>query len=229
MDLNRLMNLPLTQPLRLTTELVSPSPEDASASLLFDPSRRAAVLAAEEQVLMREREVRIAKSAYRPNITLTTLYSRMRFPEDPIDFDGKWHTFWIADVNVSMSIFEGGKRAAEVQRARLEEERARLRVSQLRRAVHLEFEQARLERARALSEIDSRKRNVVSAEQVYELTMLRYEREVANHLEVTDARFSLLQARTNLTEALADYYIADAEMARAAVGADPGASAAIRR
>jgi hypothetical protein len=38
---------------------------------------------------------------------------------------------------------------------------------------------------------------------------------LATQLEVSDSRLALLQARTNLAQALADFYIADAGVARA--------------
>ena len=47
------------------------------------------------------------------------------------------------------------------------------------------------------------------AQRVYDLTVLRYDQGLATQLEVTDARLSLLQARTNLAQAITDYYIAD--------------------
>lgn len=218
MNLNRLIDLPLLQPVRLTTELVPPLNQDTASVPEFDPSRRAAVRAAEQQVQVKKEEVRAARSAYRPSLALNTIYSRARLTDDPVDAGTRWQAFWIADLNVGISIFEGGKRRAAVDRARLQHEQAMLQLSSVRRVVELEFQRARLERNRALVEIDARTRNVASAERVYDLTTLRWERQVAVYLDVTDARTKLLQARTDLTDALADYYIADAKMQRAMVG-----------
>jgi outer membrane protein TolC len=50
---------------------------------------------------------------------------------------------------------------------------------------------------------------------VYDLTVLRYDQGMASQLEVTDARLSLLQARANRAQAIAQYYIADASVQRA--------------
>ena len=40
--------------------------------------------------------------------------------------------------------------------------------------------------------------------------MLRYGEGVATQLEVSTARLDLLQARTNLAQSIADFYVADA-------------------
>ena len=53
------------------------------------------------------------------------------------------------------------------------------------------------------------------AQRVYDLTVLRYEKGLATQLETSDARLALLQARTNLAEAISDYYVADAQMRKA--------------
>ena len=62
------------------------------------------------------------------------------------------------------------------------------------------------------------------AQRVYDLTVLRYERGLATQLEVTDARLSLLQARSNLAQAIADYHIADTGQATTG-SADPASAA----
>ncbi|HSH44777.1 MAG TPA: TolC family protein, partial [Longimicrobiales bacterium] len=56
------------------------------------------------------------------------------------------------------------------------------------------------------------------AQRVYDLTELRYDQGLATQLEVNDARLALLQARTNLAQAVADFYVADANLIRAAAG-----------
>jgi outer membrane protein TolC len=59
---------------------------------------------------------------------------------------------------------------------------------------------------------------------VYDLTVLRYEQGLASQLEVSEARLSLFQARTNLAQAVSDFQIADATLARAiGVTIDPSA------
>src|SRR5690606_22768384 len=120
---------------------------------------------------------------------------RQIFPTDPFKLEGDWRTDWSATVGVQIPIFSGLKRRAELEKARVELEQARLQLSQARRQVELEFEQARGERERALAEIAARGRTVEQAQRVYDLTALRYERNLATQLEVSEARLALLQAR----------------------------------
>ncbi len=92
--------------------------------------------------------------------------------------------------------------------------------------MQLEYEQARGEKERAAATIAARERTVGQAQRVHDLTVLRYEQGLATQLEVSDARLALLQSRTNLAQALSDFYTADASLTRA-VGV-PSTDAAIQ-
>jgi outer membrane protein TolC len=181
----------------------------------FEAARRAAVRAAEQQVAIREQQVRIAKGAFLPNVSLSTAFGRQLYPTTPFDFSNDWRTDWTASVGVQIPIFTGLRRTAEMQQAKVELNQAKLQLSQLEKGVQLQFEQARGERERARTAIDARQRTAEVAQKVYDLTVLRYERGLATQLDVSDARLSLLNARTNLAQAIADFYIADAGLVRA--------------
>lgn len=216
LDLKRLVDLPLGAPVRLTTPLEAPEAAPGPALAAEATAGRAAVAAAERQVAMREEGIRIARGAFLPSVNLQMNYGRQLFPTGALRFDGDWRTDWTATVAVQVPIFSGGQRLAELQTARIEAERARLQLAQLREGVQLEFEQAAGERERARAAIAARRTTVAAAERVHELTELRYRQGLSTQLEVSQARLELLQARTNLARAEADFLIADAALNRAA-------------
>lgn len=227
LNLKRLVDLPLSQPLRLTTPLAPPPPEELARTGLapeVSVARRAALAAAERQVAIREQQVRIARGSFLPSVSFSMNYGRQLFPSSTFALDESWRTDWTAGLSVQVPIFNGGQRVAELQAARVERERARLQLSQLREAVQLQAEQARGERERAASAIAARERTVQAAQRVHDLTVLRYQQGLATQLEVSQARLELLQARSNLAQAIADYYVADAGLVRATgVGGTPAA------
>ena len=221
LDLKRLADIPLTQPVRLTTPLVVPSAEElaaapVSAELLT--AQRAAVRAAERQVEIREQQVRIARGAFLPSVSVSMNYGKVLFPTSATDLTGRWATDWTGTIGVQIPLFSGFRRAAELQQSQIQLQQQQLQLAQLRESVQLQYEQARGERERAAASIMARQRTVAQAQRVHDLTVLRYERGLATQLEVSDARLALLQARTNLAQALADFYTADASLARALVG-----------
>lgn len=221
LDLKRLVDLPLQQPVRLTTPLAPPSAEELARVDLapaVSVAQRAALAAAERQVSIREQQVRIARGAFLPSVSLNMNYGRQLFPSSTFALNEDWRTDWTAGLSVNVPIFNGGQRVAELATARVERERAELQLSQLREAVQLQAEQARGERERARSAIAARERTVAAAQRVYDLTTLRYRQGLATQLEVSQSRLELLQARSNLAQAIADFYIADAGLVRATGG-----------
>ena len=220
LDLKRLIDLPLTQPVRLTTALDAPAALQVDTLAEPDPTRvaaqRASVAAAERQVAIREQQVSIARGAFLPQVDLSVNYGAQNLPLTTFGFnDSRWQRDVSASIGVSLPLFTGFKRGADLQQARIELTRAKLQLGQLRESVQLQYQQARGERQRALSTIAARQRTVEQAQRVHDLTVLRFERGLSTQLEVSDARLALLQARTNVAQAIADFHIADAGVERA--------------
>ncbi|HET9984835.1 MAG TPA: TolC family protein [Longimicrobiales bacterium] len=230
LDLRRLVNAPAGRPLKLTTPLEAP-PSAELAEAAAPPEtwlgRRAAVEAADRTVRMRELGVKIARGSFLPSVSLRMNYGRLAYPTQAFRLQGDWRTDWTAGLSVELPIFDGLRRNAQLDQAHAELDAARLQLAQLREGVQLQYEQARGERERAAATIAARQKNVTQAQRVYDLTVLRYDKGLATQLEVNDARLALLQARTNLAQALADYYIAEATVTRA-VGGGEGAAPAGR-
>ena len=222
LDLKRLLNIPATQPIKLTTPLDVPAAADlaqraaATNEVLM---QRASIAAAERNVRMRELAVRIAKGAYLPEIRVGMNYGRTAFPTSTFNFSGvDWRADWNATLGVQIPIFDGLRRGAQVDLAQVQLNQAQLQLAQLREGVQLQYQQAAGERQRAATTIVAREQTVTQAQRVYDLTVLRYDRGLATQLEVSDARLALLQARTNLAQALSDYYVAEATVTRALGG-----------
>ncbi len=226
LNVKRLTDVPMSQPVALTSELEVPS-RDELADVRLEPevltAQRAAILAAAQQVEIREEQVDIARGAFLPNVVLQTNYGRQLYPSSAFDFDSDWRTDWTATLGVQLPIFTGGRRGAEVAQARVELDRARLQLAQLEDAVQLQYQQALGEKQRASEAISARQTTVQVAQRVYDLTVLRYNQGLATQLEVNDARLALLQARTNLAQAITDYHLADAGVTRAVADAGAGA------
>ena len=221
LDLKRLIDVPLEQPVRLVTTVEAPatiSASDAAAEEAQLLSNRAVVRAAERQVRIRELEVRVARADYFPSLRLNFAYGKQLFPTGVFSLNEPWRTDATAGLTLAVPLFNGSRTSANVELARIAVKQDRLRLEQLREGVQLEYEQARGERSRARASIDATQRTVEQAQRVYDLTVLRYEQGLASQLEVTDARLALLQARTNLAQAVADYHIAAASVVRAIGG-----------
>jgi outer membrane protein TolC len=224
LNLKRLTNIPYDQPVALTTPLTLPPPE-ALAVPVLDPAAavagRAAIRAAEAQVAIGEQQVRLQRRSYLPSISLQSGYQRQFVPEGMFDFSGgDWRTDWTVGVNVQVPIFDGFRRRAQLQQARVQLTHVELQRDQLVENVGLQVEQAQREKGRAAALIAARQRTVEQAARVFRLTELQYREGLATQLEVSTSRLALLTARSNLVQALAAFYTAETDLARATVVPD---------
>lgn len=218
LNLKRLINVPLAVPLALTTPLAAPlaalSTTNVDASTVV--AERSAVHAEEQQVRIANELVKGAISQYLPSLDFRMSLGRIMYPQQVFALNGTgWLTDWNASVTLKVPVFNGFKRGAELSQARIGLQQEQFRLAQLREAVQLQYQQAVGERERAAASITARQRTVDQAQRVYDLTVLRYDQGLASQLEVSDARLSLLQARANRAQAIAQYYIADASVQRA--------------
>jgi outer membrane protein TolC len=217
LDLKRLINVPLSQPVRLTTPLEVPTTPETEMPITPEAlvEQRPAVQAADQQVAAQAAGVQLARSAYMPTVALQVATGGQIFPRTVFGFSGTpWQPNSAATVAVQVPLFDA-QRGADVGQARVQLRQAELRAVQLRESVQLQYEQALGERERARATIAARQRTVDQAQRVYDLTVLRYGQGLATQLEVSDSRLALLQARTNLAQALSDFYIAGAAVRRA--------------
>ena len=217
LDLKRLIDLPLEQPLRLTTPLTVPTAQELADPRLDTQrliAQRASIRAAEEQVSIRSEQVKIARAGYLPSLDLSGSYAKIAFPTG-LDFKGvDWRTDFSASLALRVPIFNGFRTRADVQIAQVDLLTERLRLTQLRENVELQYQQAIGEQRRAAAELTARQRTVEQAQRVYDLTVLRYEQGLATQLEVNDARLNALQARTNLAQSISSFYLAAAGVSR---------------
>ncbi len=229
LNLKRLVNVPMTTPVVLTTHLVSPArPAEEPLDPTGVATERAAVKAEQENVRIANEIVKQAIAAYIPSLDFRMSLGRIMYPQQVYALNGRdWLTDWNASLTLKVPLFSGFLRNANLSQARIGLRQQEYRLSQLREAVQVQYQQAFGERARAATAITARQRTVDQAQRVYDLTVLRYDQGLATHLDVSEARLGLLMARSNYAQAVAQYHVADAGLQRA-LGASSAALSTVR-
>lgn len=214
-DLKRLINIPASTEVLLTTSLTGegaleavaidlPTLVEADAVL----ESRASVRAARANVAMMEEQADIARSAFLPSVYLQGNMARQAFPSGFMPGANDWRDDWNVGFAVSWPLFQGMRRKAQVDAANAQVRQAELQTAQLEEGVRLEYDSALRELERARLQMDAAGTTVAQAQRVYELTELRYREGLATQLDVSDARLALQQARLNEVTAYHDYHLA---------------------
>jgi outer membrane protein TolC len=159
----------------------------------------------------------LAKIEKRPQITASTTYNL-----DPRTPDDRRFDF---GAGVTIPIFDGGGRSADVRAAQAELAASRLRLAQLEKDIAADVETSYVDISGQVERI-SNARDLVNAAQVnLETATEKYRLGLGIVLDIVNAQTQLVNAQTSATQAVYDYEIARANLDRA-VGrfawADPG-------
>jgi outer membrane protein TolC len=215
-ELRRLINLPVDQPLELVTPLMADDgtiPVVAEAEVSVES--RAALEAAEAGVRVREQLVRVARADRLPTLSLGTTLQEQAFPNEVSPFNEPFRQNWYAEVRLSIPIFQGFRTVGSIQRAEAALERARAERDQTQEQVVLDVARARAEMSRTHALLSARHETVRQAARAHRLAGVRYANGLATQLEVSDARLLRQQAEVNEIGAMRDYLLALAQLERA--------------
>jgi outer membrane protein TolC len=239
LDLKRQLNIPMSQPMKLTS-LIDGAALRATLATLVDTAAtpdRASVRAAEFTVRAREDGIRIARADYLPTLAVSLQSGYQAFPPLGMGFpsrfgqtspdfcatpggtqscqNGGWFVDRALNVTASWPLFDGFRTRANVSVARAQANIASLQLGQQREAVALDVERTRSELRRALAAYEARQQAVAEATEAYQLASLRFTTGLSTQLEVTDAQVSMLNAQSGAVRSVYDLYLAAADLARA--------------
>jgi outer membrane protein TolC len=215
LDLRRLIDLPLDQPVALVTPLafedgLVPVVEDASD----DPSARPALIRADADVEGRRDLLRLERAARWPQLTLSSTLSQQAFPPIERPRLDEFHRNLDASLKLEFPLFLGFKTFGAVERATAELRQAQVQRDLLREQVRLDVARARQEVRRTLAEMVARRGTAQLAERAHHLAEVRYTNGLATQLEVTDARLQMQTSLIQEVQAVKDYRLALLELER---------------
>lgn len=242
LELKRVINLPMTQPLSLTTAIDAATAQEVASrveAVRDQTPDRATLRAAEMTATARDIGIKVARADFLPSVTVFLQSGYQAFPvgnrfppgmgkiisaECPPDspagrscitHNGGWFADRSMGVQVSWPLFDGLRAKGNLDLAQAQARVADLQLTQRREQVAVEVAAAKAGFTRAQALFEARRQNTGEAAEALRLVNLRYARGLSTQLEVSDAQLALMQAESNEARAIYDYYLAAAEVARA--------------
>ena len=129
--------------------------------------------------------------------------------------DGNWYPIQLWGVNFSMPLWSsfGGKQ--QVEKKRIQEDRAIIGLEQLRQSTQMEFDNARLTLELAMMAYQNRTNAETIAQRIFDQTYTAYQEGLVSSFEWTQARNQLLEAQGNSLSAVLDWLNAQTQLKRA--------------
>jgi outer membrane protein len=163
---------------------------------------------------VREREIAI-RATGRPQIFIGGGYDYARPNPRIFPRTDRWEDSWDASVNVSWTLWDGGRRAAEQAEAAASARALTARITEFDRQVTFEIEARRLDVESSRVAIEAAREGIDAAVEARRVLGERYQAGVATSTDVLDAEVAVLQAELDRTRAVAAFRLAEARLARA--------------
>ncbi len=206
------MGFPLEEPLTLTDTLpdLPIIPADSLSLTGFDPTTRLEYQILQAQRRALELNLKRYQVSYLPSLVfignLSTQAQRREF--DIFDTRQRWFPIAFIGVQLQIPIFDGLRRASQISQTRIELLKNQNDLFQLRQALSLEAQSARITLLNALRNLDIQRRNLDLAQSVLQATQKKLNAGLSASLETLQAQTALEQAQTYYTTALLEAYLA---------------------
>jgi len=218
--LRQLLNLPVDQPLALSTDLadtaLASTPSLAQlAGTTPDTvaSHRAAVRQAAEAVRAQEGLDAVSRSLRMPSLSLSSQYSRIAYPSRGLPGLDEFVTDWRLVLGVQVPIFTGGRLKGDRIQAKASLDEAKLRKQQAAEAAELDGRNALSLLEAAVANWQASEGTAAQATRAYQIADIRFREGISTQTELLDSRIALQQAEVNRAQAARDLQIARVRVA----------------
>lgn len=234
--LKQLLNIPLDEPLTLTTPIdqpatisrliaanatgVSPPAAPAATDTLAPlplpdttTANRAPVRESAEAVRAQEGLLKVARADRLPSLSITSNYQRLFFPNNLLPSLNQYSENWTIGGSLGLSLFSGGRVTGqiEVAKANLDEARARLQQSRELAALDTRIALNQLQQAEAA--FAASRGTASQAQRAYAIDQIRYHEGISTQTDLTQSRLLLEQAAANQAQTARDLAVARARIA----------------
>jgi outer membrane protein len=208
--LKLLMNIPQADSLYLTDTL---SDEEIKSNILdenYNYEDRKEFQQLETAIQLDKYNVKRYQLSRIPTLTFSANYNRnaQRSTFNFFKNEEPWYSSSFISFNLNIPIFDGGAKTANIATAKLNLQKMNNNLDQLKSSIDNDITQSRINMKSAILTMDTQKKNIDLAEQVYNSTKLKYEQGVGSNQEISTAQADLVTAQNNYYSSLYDAIIA---------------------
>jgi cobalt-zinc-cadmium efflux system outer membrane protein len=221
-QLRVLTDLPVGPALELTTPVAVAVPDrlaQLDPSALLDAVEAANRRSAEAAVAAAAADLRAARARRRPSLVVRADLQAIQAPDDPFDLSGRWTDVQTVSAAIQVPLLRPITRA-EVRSAEARVAQATVDARRVADGATSERAGVRAERERARHAWQAARARLAAAQRAATLTDSAAARGIGTTIDQARAQLDVLEAGTQVLEALIDYLSADA-----AVGASSRGSA----
>jgi outer membrane protein TolC len=228
--LKQLLNVPLDEPVALTTPIDEPTTvsrviaANAVGQMVTDTlaplptpdtttANRAPVRESEEVVRAQEGLLKVARADRLPSLSLSSNYQRLFFPNNFAPNLGQYSENWTVGGSLGLALFSGGRVGGQIEVAQANLDDARARAQQTRELAALDTRVALNQLQQAEAAFLASRGTAQLASRAYTIEQLRYREGISTQTDLTQTRLQLEQAAANQALTARDLAVARARVA----------------
>lgn len=172
----------------------------------------------QQQQLQTTKKMQIAQ--YYPSLGLQFDYQWISMNNNFKFKDYNWDPYSVVSVSLTIPIFSGGKRYADVKKTQISIRQLQDQRLDTERMLNVAAKQYNDQMKTCIKQYQAASAGVEEAEKSYKITMKRYETGEGTMLEINDAQLSLTQSQLNLNQSIYNYLVAKSGLEKT-LGRDP--------
>lgn len=156
------------------------------------------------------------KAIYLPVMNLNSTFNKTAYRNQFTFFqhNGDWFSQWNIGFNISIPIFDGFAKASNVEKAKLQLKQSQNQLENLKLSIDNEVLTARNNYTSSMTTLESQRKNMDLAEEVYNQSRKKYEAGAGSTTDITTAQSDLIAAQTNFINALYEAVLSKIDYAR---------------
>ncbi len=154
---------------------------------------------------LQELDVKNIRMKYYPNLYAFGRYgwNTMTNNADEIfDFDDRWLNFGVLGLQLSVPIFEGGRKRYQIQQSKIELQKIKNQYDLLENNINTEIASSNDALLANLDQLDIQRQNMDLAKEVFDITKTKFQEGVGSNIDLINADDSYVTAQANYYDAL---------------------------
>ncbi len=211
---NKAMGLPLNT----SSQVMAEEPQAVTITTKFDDLLNEALQAREEiksleyKIKAGEENIDAAQAGWFPSIFLFGDYYYSRPNQRIMPLEDKFEDTWAIGVGLNWNILDWGETSAKTTHAEQQLILAETTHQIIKENIELEVYKNYLTALSEFEKVTVSKKSVEQAEENYRISKDKYNQQLATSTDLIDAEVALLNAQTNLTNALVDLKLAKTKL-----------------
>jgi outer membrane protein len=216
--LKQLLNMPLDDPVQLTTSLEQPAGPALPSIVANAPtdtltSDRAPVRELDESVRAQEAQVKIARAERIPALSLVSNYQRLYFPAQIFPNLSNGVNNWTVGLSTTIPLLDGGRIKGDELIAQAGLDQARAQRDQTRQFAALDTRVALNDLQEAQATWDASRGTAEQAQRAYGIDQVRYREGISTQTDLSQSRLLLEQSLANRAQAARNLAVARVRLA----------------